>query len=151
MPQAAKQQSAETLKLRRHLKATPERVFDAFTRPEELAAWFGPEAVTIHNLEADVRPGGAYRLEMHYDDSSFYALSGQYLEVDRPSRLVMTWVWGNGDYAGLETLVTIELSPAEDGTMLELTHENLASTEARDKHQGGWSSTFDCLERQLAA
>jgi uncharacterized protein YndB with AHSA1/START domain len=150
MTQTAQRQTAETLKMRRHLKAAPERVFDAFTRPQELAAWFGPGAVTIRNLEADVRPGGAYRLEMHYDDGSFYALSGQYLEVDRPARLAMTWVWGNGDYAGQETLVTISFSPAPDGTMLELTHENLAGIEARDQHEGGWLGSFDCLERHLA-
>ena len=62
----------------------------------------------------------------------------------------MTWVWGNGDYAGLETLVTIELSPSADGTTLDLTHENLTGIEAREKHEGGWSSTFDCLERHLS-
>ena len=149
MTHALKQHEAETLVLQRRLEATPARVFDALTRPEELAAWFGPEAVTIRNLEADVRPGGAYRLEMHYGDGSFYALAGQYLEVERPSRLVMTWVWGNGEYAGQDTLVTIVLRPAGEGTLLELTHENLAGIEARDRHEGGWSSTFVCLERHL--
>jgi uncharacterized protein YndB with AHSA1/START domain len=149
MSHALKRHEVETLVLKRHLKATPERVFDALTRAEELAAWFGPEAVTIRNLEADPRPGGAYRLEMHYEDGSFYGLAGRYLEVERPSRLVMTWVWENGDYAGQETLVSIVLRPAPDGTLLELTHENLAGIEARDKHEGGWSSTFDSLERHL--
>ncbi len=149
MSQALKRHEAETLVLQRHLKAAPARVFDALTRTEELAAWFGPEAVAIRNLEADVRPGGAYRLEMHNEDGSFYALAGQYLEVDPPSRLVMTWVWENGEYAGQETLVSIVLRPAPGGTQLELTHENLAGIEARDKHEGGWSSTFDSLDKHL--
>lgn len=149
MSQALKRHEAETLVLKRHLEATPARVFDALTRAEELAAWFGPEAVAIRNLEADVRPGGAYRLEMHYEDGSFYALRGQYLEVDRPSRLVMTWAWENGEYAGQETLVSIMLRAAPGGTQLELTHENLAGIEARDRHEGGWSSTFDSLDKHL--
>ena len=150
MSQALKRHQAETLILHRHLEAPPARVFDALTRAEELAAWFGPEAAAVRNLEADVRPGGAYRLELHYEDGTFYALAGQYLEVDRPSRLVMTWVWENGEYAGQETLVTIVLRPARDGTRLELTHENLAGIEARDKHEGGWSSTFASLEKYLS-
>ena len=149
MSQALQQNVAETLVLERRLEASPQRAFDAFTRPEELAVWFGPEAVTIRNLEADARPGGAYRLEMHYADGTWYGLAGEYLEVEPPSRLVMTWIWENGDYAGRATLVTIELSPDPRGTLLRLTHENLADVEACDKHRSGWSSTFDCLERHL--
>ena len=66
-----------------------------------------------------------------------------------PKRLVMTWVWGSGDYAGQETLVTVDLAADGDGTLLTLTHENLDGIESRDNHEHGWSGSFDRLQRRL--
>ncbi len=112
-----------------------------------MARWYGPATVTAKKIEVDLRVGGAYSLEMHGDDGSVHRLSGVYREVRAPERLVFTWVWGQGDHAGLETLVTVELREAGGETELTLIHERLASEQAAEHHEKGWGSSLDCLEK----
>ncbi len=140
---------AQVLRIKRRFAASRDAIFNALTDPEALAQWFGPEGVTVKVVSLDLRPGGAYSFEFHGSEGSFHALTGTYLEIERPKRLVATWIWGQGNYAGVETRVTYELSEVDGGTELSLTHENLMDADARDKHHQGWTSTFDCLERFL--
>lgn len=142
---------AQVLQIKRRFAASRDAVFSALTDPEALAQWFGPEGVTVKVVSLDLRPDGAYSFEFHGSEGSFHGLTGRYLEIEPPRRLVTTWVWGEGDYGGIETRVTYELREVDGGTELSLTHENLADAEARDKHNWGWTSTFDCLERFLQA
>ena len=150
MSQAMPKAEEQVLRLERHFAAAPEAVFRAWTDPEALAAWFGPQGVKTRNVEVDLRPGGRYSLEM-FEPDGVHPLSGVYQEVTPPERLVMTWAWGHGDLEGLEMLVTIELRPAKGGTNLTLIHERLPSDSARDKHQFGWTGSLDSLEQFLAA
>lgn len=138
---------AGVLRLSRRLKAPREAVFRAFTDPAELAKWFGPEGVEVDNVKIDLRPGGSYSVEFHEKDGQVIPLSGIYREVTPPERLVMTWTWAGTGMAGIETLVTIELSEADGETELTLTHERLPSQEFLDLHSQGWASTFNCLDR----
>ncbi len=142
---------ARVLHIKRRFTASRDAVFSALTDPEALAQWFGPEGVTVKVVSLDLRPGGGYSFEFHGSEGGFHALTGSYLEIERPKRLVATWIWGQGDYAGVETRVTYELSEVDGGTELSLTHENLVDAEARDKHDQGWTSTLGCLERFLQA
>lgn len=140
----------QVLHLTRRFAATRDAVFSALTEPEALGRWFGPKGCTVKVVSLDLRPGGAYSFEFHGESGSFHPLTGTYLEIEAPERLVMTWIWGKGGYAGIETRVTFALSDVDGGTELSLTHENLAGLEARDEHRGGWTSTLDCLESYLA-
>jgi uncharacterized protein YndB with AHSA1/START domain len=149
MAQAMTKDKTQKLTITREFPASPERVFDALTDAQSLSQWFGPASVTARQVSVDLKPDGAYRLEMHHDDGSVYPLSGSFVEIARPRRLVMTWIWGVGDYGGVETLVSIDLEPTDEGTRLTLTHENLVDDLARERHSEGWQSSFDCLETHL--
>ncbi len=140
---------AEALRLSRRFKAPREAVFRAFTDPVALAKWFGPEGMNVDNVKIDLRPGGAYSMAFNQVDGEAHGLSGVYREISPPERLVMTWVWDHGDWAGLETLVTIELDEAGGETELTLTHEKLPSQNALDLHNQGWTSSFICLDQIL--
>ena len=58
MPAQAKLATKPSLTLKRRLDATPEKVFAAWTDPEKIVKWFGPDSGPVHQAEADVRVGG---------------------------------------------------------------------------------------------
>ena len=137
------------LKLVRHFPAPPEALYKAFTDPEALAAWWGPEGMTAPIVELDLRPGGAWRTCMRNAEGQDHCVRGHYREVSPPERLSFTWAWEDGEFADQETLVTLVFKPAKGGTELHLTQEGFSSLDMRDKHQGGWSSALVCLGQTL--
>ena len=138
------------LQLRRTFEARRESVFDAFTKPDELAKWWGPKGMTTPVAEIDLRTGGAYRFDMAEPDGGIHRVTGVFREVRRPEKLVYTFMWEEGDFAGVETLVTIEFADLGAATELTLTHELLPSERACELHEQGWTSSFDCLDESLA-
>jgi uncharacterized protein YndB with AHSA1/START domain len=72
----------------RVIDAPRERVFDAWTAPEHVARWWGPNGFTLTIHEMDVRPGGAWRFIMHGPDGANYDNEIVYVEVERPERIV---------------------------------------------------------------
>ncbi len=134
---------AEILHLRHVFGAPPRRVFAAFTDPQILANWFGPKATKTEIIELDLRVGGNYRFAMHMPDGGTAGLSGTYIEITPPERLIFSWSWAEGITQDSE--VTLEFQDHEIGTELVLTHRKLPNIEQRDLHGSGWSSSFESL------
>ena len=101
-----------------HLDAAPEQVWAAVTDERALAEWFWPPRLRPR-ITADPRPGGRYRISAGAMDM---AVSGRYLEVTPPRRLVLSWRWDGDDR---ESLVTITVSGDASGTDLDVRHESL--------------------------
>lgn len=142
------------LQIHRTYKATPQQLFDAWTRPELMTEWFGPGHLTITDTSTDPRPGGAYRIAMEgyaLHDPTLYqcvAATGIYTAFEPGRLLAFTW---NGTWVpGEESLVTVELTPVDGGTELRLTHEHFQSDASRDGHSKGWSTCLDNLARLFA-
>src|SRR5919109_1773856 len=131
------------------IAATPDRVFHALTDPAELPRWWGSDELyrtTSH--VADVRPGGKWRSEGKGSDGEPFAVEGEYLEVDPPRRLVMTWKpgWDEGNV----TTVTYLLEAAANGTKLTLRHEGFGDrAQSCSNHASGWPRVFDWLRAYL--
>lgn len=70
--------------LARVIDASRESVFDAWTHPEQLAAWFGPGGMTIETHEIDIRVGGSWRFDMVGADGLRYDNKMIFLRIDRP-------------------------------------------------------------------
>src|SRR5262245_8894126 len=104
-PAAARQDDPErTLVIERVFKASPERVFKAWTDPAVLATWWGPIGFTAAEYRLDVRKDGAWRTVMRAPDGSSHRVSGVYREIMPPTRLVFTWGWEeDGGQRGHET------------------------------------------------
>jgi len=138
-----------SLTLVRRIKARPSIVFQALTQPEELAAWWGPDAGPVLLAEADARVGGRFRIRFRMLDGSEHECGGEYLEVVAPRRLAMSWTWLDGGERaekGRVSRLSFDLRPIEEGTELTLTHALLADEPSRASHEQGWSGSLDKLE-----
>ena len=139
-----------SLTLKRRIKATPEKVYAAWTDPQKLIQWFRTSRIVPSSLraETDLRAGGRYRFSFKHDDGEYFEVGGVYREVVPNERLTFTWAWHSTPER--ESLVTVQLRPDAVGTLLTFHHEQFADEAARDNHKRGWSTFFDVLEKFVA-
>lgn len=106
-------------------------VFEYLVDPDKLMRWMG------HEGEIDAHPGGTFALRVTESDWA----EGSYVEVEPPSRLVLTWGWRGSDIVppGSST-VTFEVrdSVEGNGTVVRLQHTGLPAGQA-DEHEHGWN------------
>jgi len=139
-----------SLEIKRFINAPPARVYKAWTDPAELQRWFGPEDVRTIKIDADVRVGGKYRWDLQKQDGEEWACLGEYRELVPGKKIVFTWKWDDDEaWENHNSVVTVEFSARDGGTEVKLTHEKLPSEESRDRHNQGWSSVLDRLEKFL--
>jgi uncharacterized protein YndB with AHSA1/START domain len=107
----------------------------------------GPVGTTAAEAEADVRVGGSYHIRMVVPNDE-HNVSGVYREVVPNEKLVFTWAWRTTPER--ESLVTVHLKADGDGgTIMTFTHEQFFDEAARDRHNAGWSGTFEKLAAYL--
>jgi uncharacterized protein YndB with AHSA1/START domain len=134
-----------SLTLKRRLKASPERVFAAWTDPEKITRWMGPDEGKAISAECDARTGGRYRWVMQGTSGEIHDVSGVFREVVPNEKLVFTWAWKSTPER--QSLVTVLITPDGDGSLLTLTHEQFFDADARDRHRNGWNGALDKMEK----
>ena len=140
-----------SLTLVRRIRARPQIVFDAVTTAEGIAQWWGPDAGPVLAAEADPRVGGRYRVCFRMLDSSEHESSGEFLEIVRPERVVLSWRWKGGVEDPGESRIEITLKAVPEGTELTFVHSQLHDEETRRGHEAGWTGALDKLEALFAA
>lgn len=144
------------------IAAPPARVFEAITDPTQMPKWWGQEGMhRITEWKADVRPGGKWSSVGAHADGTRFTIEGEYLEVDPPRLLVLTW---SPSWTGpLQTVLRWELEPhavhglhpsgprkAGIGTLLKVRHEGFAGAAAAlAGHTKGWTSVLGWLQGYL--
>jgi uncharacterized protein YndB with AHSA1/START domain len=119
------------------IDASPATVWEFFVDPEKLKRWKGI------NAELDARPGGPYFCEV----IPGHTARGEFVELDKPNRLVYTWGWdGNDGVPPGSSTIEVELTPQGDGTSLHFLHKDLPSAEAVASHAHGWDHYLPRLE-----
>ena len=137
-----------SLQIKRFINAPRARVYAAWTDPAQLKEWWGPESVRTRNFAADVRVGGKYRWDLINQEGEEMSVFGEYRELVPGKKIVFTWRWDDDDvWENRTSIVTVELSDRDGGTELLLKHEQLPSEESRDRHNEGWNSVLDRLEK----
>jgi uncharacterized protein YndB with AHSA1/START domain len=142
-----------SLTLVRRIAARPSIVFDALTTPEDVASWWGPDDLPVVKAEVDAHVGGAFRVRFRTLDGQEHEACGEYLEVVRPHRLVMTWRYalgGEPEELGRTSRIEIDLKPVAGGTELAFTHADLRNAASKASHERGWTGALSKLVRLLA-
>ncbi|WP_446727998.1 SRPBCC family protein [Paraburkholderia sp. SG-MS1] len=137
-----------SLTIVRRLKAPPAKVYAAWTRPELMARWWGPDAGPVLSAEADPRVGGRFRVVFQTLDGATHDCHGEYQQVEADRKLVFTWQWVT--LPERRSLVTIQFRPIDAGTEMTFTHAQFFDEAARDGHQAGWSGAFEKLDSLIA-
>ncbi len=128
------------LVVRRTIRARPETLFAAWTDPQQLMRWWGPEGVSCTAAEIDLRVGGSYRIANRMPDGSTLWIVGEFELIEPPSRLIYSW---RLEIPGASTeRVSVSFVQRDNGTEVIVTHERIASAAARTQHESGW---VDCL------
>jgi uncharacterized protein YndB with AHSA1/START domain len=129
-------QATTTVCVQHHFSASPERVFNAWLDPEKARRFlFATAAGQMVRVEIDPRVGGRFTFTDRRDGEDVDH-TGEYLEIDRPRRLVFTFAVPKD--SSLVTRVTIEIEPMDGGCELTLTHEGVLP-EYAERGVEGWS------------
>jgi uncharacterized protein YndB with AHSA1/START domain len=127
----------------RRFEAAAERVFDAWLDPDTAGKWlFATESGQMIVVEIDPRVGGSFNFTRR--DGDDVAHIGEYLEIDRPRRLVFTFCVPS--YAKEITRVTIDIKSLESSCQLTLTHEGILP-EWASRSESGWGMILNSLAR----
>jgi uncharacterized protein YndB with AHSA1/START domain len=139
------------LEFERVLPAPPDVAFAAFRDPSQLAGWWGPQGFRVASLRYQPRVGERYRIEMQPPDGDPFHLTGEFREVDPPTRLAFTFVWEDPDPDDVETLASLAFRDLGESTGVALTQGPFKTDARRALHRDGWGDSFDKLERLLSA
>lgn len=152
----------EELVIERIFDAPRERIWKAWTEPEQCMRWWGPKNFTAPVCEIDLRVGGKYLNCMRSPEGQEYWSTGVYREIVAPERLVTTDSFSDAQgnvvpasHYGmaadwpLELLVTVTLEDEAGKTKQTLRHTGIPAGEMRDLTKVGWQESFDKLAEVL--
>jgi uncharacterized protein YndB with AHSA1/START domain len=140
-----------TLEMDRALPAPPSVVFECFTDQTELASWWGPEGFSTPSLDFDPRVGESYRIEMQPPEGHAFYLTGEFREVDPPTRLAYTFTWEDPDSDDADTIVELSFRNVGESTEVAFTQGPFKTEARRALHRDGWTDSFNRLEALLSS
>src|SRR5438105_14788846 len=136
---------ANTVRLHRVLRATPERVYRAFLDPDAMAKWLPPNGFTgkVHHLEAKV--GGSYKMSFtNFTTGQSHSFGGRYLELV-PNELIRHTDQFDGPNLPGEMQVTIRLKAVSVGTELNIVQEGVPDLIPAEGCYLGWQDSLALL------
>jgi uncharacterized protein YndB with AHSA1/START domain len=131
------------------IAAPPEAVFEALTDPRQLEAWWGADdEYRTHDWKIELRVGGQWSVRTTGPSGREMTVKGEYLQVERPHLLQLTWLASWDDFR--PTFVRFEIEPAPAGTRLTMRHSGFADrAKSSEEHAAGWTRVLDWLDAYL--
>lgn len=138
----------------RRIAARPSIVFEALVTADGIGSWWGPDDFPVISVAVDARVGGSFRVRFRTADGLEHECAGEFLEIERPTRVVMSWRWVDGgvvEERGRTSRLEISLRGINTGTELTLVHADLNGELSVRSHAGGWSGALNKLVRRYSA
>jgi uncharacterized protein YndB with AHSA1/START domain len=135
--------------VRRMLPASPDVVYDEWLDPVALADWMCPRPARCRNVESEPRPGGRLRIDIE-DGGAQFCVSGEYLVLDRPTRLSFSWSCSTWPDPSLKSVVNVFLEARENAQTLMTIEHTLLPPGLVDQHERGWAAIAQQLAAELA-
>jgi uncharacterized protein YndB with AHSA1/START domain len=138
------------------IKASPEKIYQAYMTADAIAKWRPPQGMTCHIYEFEPRQGGAFRMSFTYRETQHDVqgktsahedvFHGRFLELVPGKRIVELVEFESADpaFAG-EMKITTTLTPAEGGTEVNIRCEHVPEGIKPEDHQKGIMSTLNNL------
>lgn len=144
--------SAIRLYVNKDFEVPAERLFDAWTKEEELKKWWHPLGNQLERVTNELKEGGNVRYEFGNDGGNTpLTIEGVYKEVKEKEKLVYTWNWKVADESvgNAEYLLEVRFRSQGTGSRLEVTQENFLDEEAVQPHKEGWEKGLQDLKAYL--
>jgi uncharacterized protein YndB with AHSA1/START domain len=141
------------LHITRTFDAPRELVFAAWSDEDQVAQWFGPRQWPVSSWKHDFVAGGRFEYVMQGPDGIEAPGSGEYVEIDAPSKIVGRSRIMKGDDLFFETLQTYRFADNGDGTTTFTVDVEIVFDDnfpGRAGMEQGWSETLDRLGEFLA-
>ena len=139
--------------IRRRLAAPPAMVFRAFADAETVSRWLSPSPeVVLTVLQFDFRVGGIYRFAYEVPGGQRMIVNGTYRTIEPHFRIIFSWnIEPPDEHAGLQSEVTVAITPQRGGCELHIRHERLTQAGAVERHGAGWRGALDQLAALLSS
>ncbi len=132
------------LNVERTMRATSAALFRAWTA--QIDRWFAAPGSVLMKAEVNA----VFFWETQFEETR-YPHYGRFLKFVPDQLIELTWLTGPGGTKGVETVVTVELTAQENGTLLRLTQAGFADQESRDQHAQAWPLILAHLDERVGA
>lgn len=131
----------------RRIRATPAKLWNAFVDPRELLHWWGPDAGPTLSAETDVRVGGTFKIVFRTMGGEQFESHGEYLELDPPRRLVMSFWFSVSPE--VRSRVTVSIVPGDGDVEVTVKHDGFSDEGLPIHHEEGWKGALGKMAARL--
>ena len=126
-----------------YFAVAPHAMFEAWTDPDIVMKWFGPEPNSLHSAAIDLKVGGAWRFVKSSTEEETFGFEGEYREIIAGKKLVKTWIHfvekpGAKRKASTPSQVEVTFIAKGSGTQLRVVHSSIDDDAMRKGFTGGW-------------
>jgi uncharacterized protein YndB with AHSA1/START domain len=133
--------------LHRVLKATPEKVYRAFTEPLAMSSWLPPYGYLCSVQQFEAKTGGTYKMSFtNFSTGHSHSFGGKFLEMKSNEYLRYTDQFDDPNMPG-EMITTVWLKKSMAGTDLKITQEGIPEAIPAEMCYLGWQDSLDKLMR----
>ncbi len=127
--------------------AGPHAVFAAWTSADHLARWWWPH-IPDTTYSVDFRIGGRFEI---VSPAAGIGVQGEFVSIDEPRMLEMTWRWLTDGVSEVEETVRIDFTPDGESTQVTVTHELAGGAGDGGDQRQGWEHVLTRLSESFRA